>query len=136
MTPLEILAVAFTLANVWLAIKENMWTWPTGIVSVILYGVVFYQSRLYANAGLQVVFFVMSIHGWFEWLHGGKNKTELTITKATPRMWAVLMSIGAVITLILLWLLRLTADDASLPIWDALTTAFSLVGQYMLNMKI
>ena len=135
-TPLEMIAVIFTLANVWLAIRENIWTWPTGIASVLLYLAVFWRSHLYLNAGLQVVYFALSIHGWYEWLHGGKNKTELTITKATPWMWAVLMSAGAVITLILLWLLRLTAHDASLPIADAVTTAFSLVGQYMLNMKI
>jgi nicotinamide mononucleotide transporter len=135
-TPLELVAVVFTLANVWLAIKEKIWTWPAGIISVLLYLIVFWRAHLYLNAWLQVVYFVMSIHGWYEWLHGGAHKTELTITKASPRMWAVLMSAGAVITLVLLWLLRLTAHDASLPIADAVTTAFSLVGQYMLNMKI
>lgn len=135
-TPLEMAAVIFTLINVWLAIKEKIWTWPAGIASVLLYFVVFWRSHLYLNAGLQIVYFVMSIHGWYEWLHGGANKGELTITHASSRMWAVLMSIGVGITLILLWLLRLTAHDASLPIWDAVTTSFSLVGQYMLNMKI
>ena len=135
-TPLEMIAVLFTLANVWLAIKENIWTWPTGIASVLLYLVVFWRSHLYLNAGLQIIYFVLSIHGWYEWLHGGVNKSELTIKHASPRMWAVLMSIGAALTLALLWLLRLTTHDASLPIWDAVTTAFSIVGQYMLNMKI
>lgn len=135
-TPLELVAVVFTLANVWLAVKEKMWTWPTGIASVLLYLVVFWRTHLYLNAGLQVVYFVLSIHGWYEWLHGGENKTELRITHASPRMWAVLMSAGVALTLLLLGLLRLTARDASLPIWDALTTAFSLVGQYMLNTKI
>lgn len=129
-------AVVFTLANVWLAIKEKIWTWPAGIASVLLYLIVFWRSHLYLNAVLQIVYFVMSIHGWYEWLHGGVNKTELKITKATSRMWTVLMSTGVALTLLLLRLLRLTTHDASLPIWDAVTTAFSLVGQYMLNMKI
>jgi len=135
-TPLELVAVAFTLANVWLAIKENIWTWPTGIASVLLYLVVFWRSHLYLNAGLQIVYFVLSIHGWYEWLHGGVNKSELKVTHASRRMWAALMLIGVVLTVALLWLLRLTAHDASLPLWDAITVAFSLVGQYMLNMKI
>ncbi len=135
-TPLEMVAVLFTLANVWLAIKENIWTWPAGIASVLLYLAVFWRSHLYLNAGLQVIYFVLSIHGWYEWLHGGANKTELKITSASLRMWTALMSIGVVLTFGLLWLLRLTAHDASLPIWDAVTTAFSIVGQFMLNMKI
>jgi len=82
-TPLEIAAVIFTLANVWLAVKENIWTWPTGIASVLLYLVVFWRSHLYLNAGLQLVYFALSIHGWYEWLHGGENKTELKITRAS-----------------------------------------------------
>ena len=135
-TPLEMAAVIFTLANVWLAIKEDIWTWPAGIASVLLYLVVFWRAHLYLNAGLQIVYFVLSIHGWYEWLHGGANKTELKITRASSRMWAALMSIGVALTLVLLWVLRATAHDASLPIWDAVTTAFSIVGQYMLNMKI
>jgi len=135
-TPLELVAVVFTLANVWLAIKEKIWTWPTGIASVLLYLIVFWKSHLYLNAGLQIIYFVLSIHGWYEWLHGGAGKTELKITRASGRRWAVLMSAGAVLTLLLLFLLRLTSHDASLPLADAVTTAFSIVGQYMLNMKI
>ena len=135
-TPLELVAVVFTLANVWLAIKEKMWTWPAGIVSVLLYLIVFWRSHLYLNAWLQVVYFVMSIHGWYEWLHGGKNKTELHDHARHAADVGGADVDRSADYLILLWLLRLTAHDASLPIWDAVTTAFSLVGQYMLNMKI
>jgi nicotinamide mononucleotide transporter len=135
-TPLEIAAVIFTLANVWLAVRENIWTWPTGIVSVVLYLVVFWRTHLYLNAWLQVVYFLLSIHGWYEWLHGGANKTELKIAHASPRLSALLTAIGLVLTGGFFFALRVTAHDASLPIWDAVTTAFSLVGQYMLNMKI
>ncbi|HEY8847787.1 MAG TPA: nicotinamide riboside transporter PnuC [Thermoanaerobaculia bacterium] len=134
MTPLEILAIVFTLANVWLAIKENLWTWPTGIVSVILYGVVFYQSRLYANAGLQVVYFFMSIHGWYEWLHGGVNKTELRVRRTTKRQWIGCAVAGVALTALLMWTLRRV--NGSAPFSDALTTAFSIVGQWMLNEKL
>jgi nicotinamide mononucleotide transporter len=133
-SPLEIAAIAFTLVNVWLAIKENMWTWPTGIVSVILYGIVFYQSRLYANAGLQVIYFVLSIHGWYEWLHGGENKTELCVRRATLRQWIGCAIAGVVLTALLMWLLQVISGSA--PFTDALTTAFSIVGQWMLNEKL
>jgi nicotinamide mononucleotide transporter len=136
MTLLEIVAVLFTLANVWLMVKENIWGWPAGIISVLLYLVVFWRSHLYMNAALQIVYFVLSIHGWYEWLHGGENKTERKIKIASSKMWAVLMSAGIVLTVGFFWLLRVTSHDASLPIWDALTTAFSIVGQFMLNTKI
>lgn len=125
----------FTLANVWLAVKENIWTWPTGIVSVLLYLVVFWRSHLYMNAWLQVVYFALSIHGWYEWLHGGEQKAERRIAHVHPRTSAVLALIGVALTALFVWILRATTAQASLPIWDALTTAFSLVGQWLLNMK-
>lgn len=133
-TPLEIAAVVFTLVNVWLAVKQNMWTWPMGIASVILYGIVFFQSRLFANAGLQVVYLVLSIHGWYEWLHGGANRSELHVRKTTPRQWIGCAIAGVVLTAVLMWLLK--AVQGSAPFADASTTAFSIVGQWMLNEKL
>lgn len=135
MTPLEIAAVAFTLVNVWLAVKENIWCWPPGIVGVALYGIVFYRSNLYANAALQVVYLVLSIHGWYEWLHGGAGRTELRMSSATPRQWRVCMVAGVAGTGLVILLLRWTTD-AAFPFWDALTTSFSLVAQWMMNKKL
>lgn len=134
-SPLEIAAVIFTLANVWLAVKQNMWTWPTGIVSVVLYGVVFYQSRFYSNAGLQVIYLILSIHGWYEWLHGGENKSELHVRRTTRRQWIGCAIAAVVLTVAIFELLRMTTD-ATFPFWDALTTAISLVAQWMMNEKL
>jgi nicotinamide mononucleotide transporter len=135
-TALEVAAVIFTLINVWLAVKENMWTWPTGIVAVLLTFVLYWHKLIYLNAWLQIVYFVLSIHGWYEWLHGGVNKTERRISWASGRTWAISMPAGVALTLLLFYLERRFAPAGSLPIWDAVTTAFSIVAQYMLNMKI
>ncbi|HEV7425106.1 MAG TPA: nicotinamide riboside transporter PnuC [Thermoanaerobaculia bacterium] len=135
-TAIELGAVLFTLVNVWLAVKENMWTWPTGIVAVLLTFVLYLHQLIYLNAWLQIVYFVLSIHGWYEWLHGGVNKTERRISYASGRTWLVTMPAGLLLTAALFYLERRFAPAGSLPFWDALTTAFSIVGQYMLNMKI
>jgi len=133
-SPLEWAAIAFTLANVWLAVKENMWTWPTGIASVILYGIVFYQSRFYLNCGLQVIYFALSVHGWYEWLHGGANKTELHVRKTTRRQWIGVIVSGIVLSAGLYWLSLVINGES--PFSDAITTGFSIVGQWMLNEKL
>jgi nicotinamide mononucleotide transporter len=135
MTPLETAAVLFTLANVWLAVKENIWCWPTGIVGVILYAFVNYEARLYSNAALQLIYLALSIHGWYEWLHGGANRGELSVTRASLRIITVCLASGLLMSGILLLVLRATTD-AALPLWDASTTAFSLVGQWMMNEKL
>jgi nicotinamide mononucleotide transporter len=135
LTPLETAAFLFTAVNVWLAAKENIWCWPTGIVSVILYFFVNYQAGLYANAGLQVVYLILSIHGWYEWLHGGVNRTELHISRTSSRQWRWCMLAGIVLTGILMLVLR-WVEGAAQPFWDASTTAFSLVAQWMMNKKL
>jgi nicotinamide mononucleotide transporter len=132
-TPLEIAAAAFILANVVLAVKENIWTWPTGIIGVLLYLVVNWRAHLYANALLQVFYFALSIHGWYEWLHGGKNKTEREVSNATWRISLATIIGGALLTLPMWLLLR---QSGSSPLMDAATTAYSVVGQFLLNFKI
>lgn len=133
-TPLELVAVLFILANVILAVKENIWTWPFGIVGVLLYLVVNWRAHLYANALLQILYFVLSIHGWYEWLHGGKHHGERRIVAATPRVWLATIAGGLMLTLPM-WLLLVKSGSSSSPVMDAGTTAFSIVGQILLNLK-
>jgi nicotinamide mononucleotide transporter len=135
LTPLEIAAFIVTAANVWLAVKQNIWTWPAGIVSVILYGVFYYQQHFYANAGLQIVYLALSIHGWYEWLHGGENKTELHVRRTTRRQWIGCAIATVILSAAIFELLRFTTD-ANFPFWDAVTTGMSLVAQWMMNEKL
>ena len=53
------------------------------MVSVTLYGFVFYDARLYADMGLQVLYFALASYGWWAWLHGGKDHGELAVSR-TP----------------------------------------------------
>jgi len=133
LTPLEAIAALFILANVILAVKENIWNWPVGIIGVLLYFVVNWRAHLYANAWLQVFYFVLSVHGWYEWLHGGQNKTERRISSATWPIWMATLIGGAVLTLPMWLILR---HGGSSPVMDAATTAYSIVGQFLLNFKI
>jgi hypothetical protein len=55
---------------VWLTVKENVWNFPIGIFSCGAYLVFFGEGRLFADAGLQVVFIVLNIVGWIAWARG------------------------------------------------------------------
>ena len=44
--------------------------------------------------GLQVVYFVLSVYGWYEWLHGGERRTRLRVSTATRRVWTVAAGFG------------------------------------------
>lgn len=64
---IEIIAVIFSLISVWLTSKSSIWCWPTGIIGIIFYFILFYQSSEYCNMLLQFAFLFQSISGWINW---------------------------------------------------------------------
>ncbi len=135
MNPLETLAALVGVVSVYLSVRQNIWSWPTAIVNVGLYAFVFYQSRLYADMGLQVVYVVISFYGWYEWLYGGKNRTKLNVSR-TPRPLGVALAGIGVLSAYLLGTLLHRTTDAALPYLDSATTSTSLVAQWMMTKKL
>ena len=135
MTSIEIIAALFGVVSVYLSTREKIWSWPTAIVNVGLYILVFFKARLYADMGLQGVYLILSIYGWYQWLYGGENHTELKVSIATPRLLLFLAIIDVAV-----WLPLATAlhrhTDAALPYLDSLLTTTSLVAQWMMTRKI
>lgn len=132
---IEIAAVILTLASVWLTAEEQITCWPVGIAGCLLYGYVFYQARLYSDVLLQAYFLVTSFTGWYNWLYGGVNGSELSTRFLSSReiaIWAVVFLAG--IATLGTFMKRKTA--AALPYWDASTTVLSFIAQYLLTLKI
>jgi nicotinamide mononucleotide transporter len=134
MSSLEIFAALITIVSIVLTAVENIWCWPTGVVSVVLYAWVFWQARFYANAGLQIVFLALIIYGWYEWLHGGKNETELQVSRTPLWGWVVTIVLGAAATGVAAWWMR-AHTDSPMPLADTGTTAFSIVAEAMTARK-
>ena len=135
MSTIEIVAALFGVVTVYLSVRQNIWNWPVGIVNVALYVVVFYRERLYAGMGLQVIYIVLALYGWYQWLYGGAGRTPLPVTRAMPRELLLATAAGALAA----WgigapLARYT--DASLPYLDAALVGASLVAQWMSTRKL
>jgi nicotinamide mononucleotide transporter len=135
MNALELVAVVVTLVAVYLTARQVIWCWPLAMVSVILYGIVFFQAKLYADMGLQAIYFVLAAYGWWAWLYGGEDHGELRVTLASWPLRSGLVVLGAAAGLVLgLTLHRLT--DAALPFMDSTLTSFSIIGQWLQTRKI
>ncbi len=135
MTLLELIAVVITLAAVYLTARQVIWCWPLGLVSVTLYAVVFFQAKLYADMGLQAIYFGLALYGWWAWLSGGENRTKLNVSQASWPLRLGLLVLGAIGgTTLGMTLNRFT--DASLPFMDSTLTSFSIIGQWMQTRKI
>ncbi len=134
MLPLELAAVVLTLAAVYLTTRQNIWCWPLGMVSVTLYALVFYQAKLYADMGLQGLYFALAIYGWWAWLHAGADHGELEVSLASGRARVVLAAIGVLGGITLGQLLE-RFTDAALPFMDSTLTSFSVIAQWMQTRK-
>ncbi len=135
MSYLELVAVAFGIVSVYLSVRQNIWSWPTALVNVALYFLLFHKVGLYSDMGLQVIYFALSLYGWYEWLYGGAGHTELTVTRATPKVWVAVIAIGLVVWLAL-GQITSRIKGVALPYMDAATTTTSLVAQWMMTRKI
>jgi nicotinamide mononucleotide transporter len=134
LSPLEIFAAVVGALSVWLSVRQNILSWPTAIVNVVLYTIVFYQAKLYADMGLQVVYAILSIYGWYEWLYGGEGHTTLHVSRTSPSL-ALRLALIAVGGAVFLGTLLHRTTDAALPYMDSALTSASLVAQWMMTRK-
>lgn len=131
----ELLGFATGAVNVWLVVRQNILNWPIGIANVILLGLVFLDGGLYADAGLQVVYVALQLYGWWVWLYGGDGRDRLPVRRTRGAEWAALIAAGAAGTALLTWALS-AWTDSTVPFWDALTTALSLMATYGQSRKL
>ena len=134
MSPLEVAGVATGVLAVWLTVRENTWCWPVGVVNVAIYAVVFREAKLYADMGLQGIYFVLCLYGWWAWVRGGAAHGRLVVSRAPRAVLGASALAGIAFALALGAFLR-ARTDAALPFWDAGTTGFSLVAQFLQTRK-
>ena len=134
-TWLELLAFVLALAMVGCNIREIHWGWPLAVVSSLLYFGVFWRSKLYGDAALQIFFAVLALWGWVQWLRGKRGDgSPLQVARLTrPARWLVVAACLVLWPAIGLFLRHYT--DTDVPWWDAFPTAASLVGQLLLGRK-
>jgi nicotinamide mononucleotide transporter len=129
----EVLAFITGGYCVWLAVVENIWNWPIGIANSAIFTVLFTHSRLFADAGLQIVYIILGFLGWYWWLKGGARKTKLRVSHVPKIQVPILIVAGALAVFGFHMFLASVNDSA--PFLDALTTVSSLIAQYMLTKK-
>lgn len=131
---LEITAVFFGLLSVWYSKEENILVYPTGIVSVLIYIYITFTYKLYADAGINVYYFIMSVYGWYHWKDTKTDAAQIPITKNNFNEWLISggMLVGSFLA-IRYFLIHFT--DSDVPNWDSLTTSFALVGMWLMARK-
>ena len=135
-TWLEVIAFALALAMVACNIREIHWGWPLAAISSVLYCALFWRSKLYGDAALQVFFALVAVWGWSQWLRGRRDDgSALTISRLSRRGLLACLATGALLWPATGWFLK-TWTDTDVPWWDAFPTAVSVIGQVLLGRKV
>ena len=130
---LEVIAFVLSLAMVGYNIAERHWGWPLAIVSSLLYFALFWRSKLYGDASLQIFFAVLALWGWWQWLRGASGGALPVATLSRAGLQRMLLACALLWPVTGWFLLRYT--DTDVPWWDAFPTALSVVGQFLLGRK-
>lgn len=163
--PLSYIEAVGTVAyflSVWLMVRKHMLTWPIGIVSVVLFGILFYQIQLYADTIEQVYYLLVSLYGWAAWQNAQNAQTTNSQNAKTANgglstliptgiptrwssakgiaFWLVLIAVGtALMTYCIrhfhIWFPVWFPTPADYPLLDALTTVMSFVAMYLLTIR-
>ena len=131
-TLLEYLGVALNFTAVALAWRRHIGTWPAGLAGAVLAGVTYSQTGLYADAGLQVLFFGQGVYGWWSW---HRPTREVPMRRLRPAEWAaVTLGVGAGTAALTALLDRFT--DSTVPLADGFLTALSVAANQLLTRRI
>jgi len=134
----EVLGVVTSLVYLYFSVRQIIWLWPFGIISSALFILIFFNSKFYADMGLQVYYLGVSIYGWIYWSRGAVDRNEkstLPVRRINRQLTLILSITGLVIMLGIVYALK-NFTDSDVPWGDGFTTAGSVVATWMLARKV
>lgn len=131
MTTLEWIATALGVLCVLLVVRRSLWNYPCAIASVAMFGIVFWNAKLYSDALLQIFFVVINCYGWWSWTRSRGAAGEVVIE--TMSMIETIGALSGMIGLTLGWGAVMAGHtDAAYPFIDAAVAMLSIGAQIML----
>ena len=135
LNPIEVGGLISGVLYVLLAARQNVWCWPAGLVTVVLFIFLNFEAKLYADVGLQGVYLLLTVYGWYNWLKKTDDPEQhLPITRTSGAEWLII-TIFTLIATALLTLLLTRFTDTNVPRWDSFVTALSLAATWMVAVK-
>lgn len=131
---IEGLAVGTGLASVCFSVKEKIWVYPVGLVSVGIYVYLSFVYGIYADMGINIYYVIMSIYGWYRWLQPSAGSPVKEITRSSKKAWMISLCL-LFLSWVLLFILLQRFTDSNIPFWDSLTTSLAIVGMWLMAEK-
>ena len=138
---IELVAVVFGVLSVWYARKENILVFPFGIINVLIYIYICIATQLYANAGINVVYFLTNVYGWYNWSRTNDEQGTLQISRNTKIQNILWVSAAIILYGVIVLILRTANQDdpvylnSILPWIDGMNASFFLCATVLMTIK-
>jgi nicotinamide mononucleotide transporter len=130
---LEIIGVFFGLISVWYAKKNNIWVYPTGMISTAIFVYLLLKWALLGDMIINAYFFIMSAYGWYFW---SKKEYEIivhpvTVTESKEYKRAIGLFVASL--LFIFWVYQVFDKWKDWTAYvDSFTTAIFFVGMWLM----
>lgn len=144
----EVIAVVFGTLSVFFSIKKNIWVYPTGIISTVLFIYIMFVFGLLGDMLINVYYTVMSIYGWILWSKNSDDHIHVEVRKASAKDWKIgsILFVASLLFVGLIYYYKPFIDNAfsmenvKLGLYhldwanytDIITTSLFLVGMYFM----
>lgn len=136
---IEFIGVVLAIVSVWFSQKANIWVYPTGIISTVIYVYISVKGHLLGEASVNIFYTIMSIYGWILWARKDeKNKNVLLIQHSSTKEWILhLLFFTVLYTIIYFALSYLKKEFApgAIPAADAFASATAYTGMLLMARK-
>ena len=114
---LEIVGTIVGLVYLYLEYKASIYLWIASVIMPAIYLVVFYDAGLYADTAINIYYLIIALYGWFAWRYGSEQKSELTITHASTKVW-VAMAATYIVAQLLFSAVLIYLTDSDVPLFN------------------
>lgn len=134
---LQIVGIVLGLLYLWFEYRADIRLWIVGLIMPCVHGTLYFTAGLYADSAMQLYYILAGLYGWVVWRKGtSRNKAckHRAIGHTPYALWPLLIAVYGVLHLALYLALRYLTDS-TVPFFDAMTTALSMVAMWMLSRK-
>lgn len=134
---LQIIGTILGLVYLWLEYKANIWVWIVGAIMPLVHGTLYLTKGIYADAAMQLYYVAAGVYGLVVWLRKPTTQGggDMGI-RHTPVGWIAPLVLVYVALHVVLYYLLSEFTDSTVPLFDSMSTALSIVAMWMLSRKL
>jgi nicotinamide mononucleotide transporter len=112
-------------------LKAHKGMFPTGILMSLFYVGVFFSSKFFAFASINLYFIFAQAYAWWKW-HKNPDQENVPLVHTTLKIWIPITIVTAALFAFLWWGLKQFPEESAVAWGDSLITTLSMVAIWML----